>query len=70
VRGGRVLVLDLRAHQEEWVRSKLGDRRLGFSDDELKAMLIEAGLSHVRVGIGARKAGDPFTVLVAAGIRE
>jgi SAM-dependent methyltransferase len=70
VRGGRVLVLDLRAHQEEWVRSKLGDRRLGFSDDELKAMLLEAGLRNVRVGIGARKAGDPFTVLVAAGIRE
>jgi DNA-binding transcriptional ArsR family regulator len=29
---GRVLVLDLRTHQEEWVLSKLGDRRLGFSD--------------------------------------
>src|SRR5262245_42884490 len=29
---GRVLVLDLREHQEDWVRSKLGDRRLGFSD--------------------------------------
>ena len=24
--GGRVLVLDLRAHQEDWVRAKLGDR--------------------------------------------
>ena len=70
VRGGRVLVLDLRAHQEEWVRSKLGDRRLGFTDEELKAMLIDAGLRNVRVGIGARKAGDPFTVLVAAGTRE
>src|SRR6185436_13633622 len=28
--GGRVLLLDLRAHDEEWVRAKLGDRRLGF----------------------------------------
>src|SRR5436190_10765527 len=27
--GGHVLLLDRRAHQEEWVRSKLGDRRLG-----------------------------------------
>ena len=27
VPGGRVLVLDLREHQEEWVRAKLGDRR-------------------------------------------
>jgi len=67
--GGRVLVLDLRAHQEEWVRAKLGDRRLGFDDDELKKMLIAAGLSDVRVGVGARKVGDPFTVLIASGTR-
>jgi SAM-dependent methyltransferase len=67
--GGRVLLLDLRAHQEEWVRAKLGDRRLGFDDDELKHMLAAAGLTGVKVGVGARKAGDPFTVLIAAGTR-
>ena len=68
--GGRVLVLDLRAHQEDWVRAKLGDRLLGFDDDELKKMLIAAGLSDVRVGVGARKAGDPFTVLIASGTKS
>jgi DNA-binding transcriptional ArsR family regulator len=67
--GGRVLVLDLRAHQEDWVRAKLGDRRLGFDDGDLKNMLIGAGLSDVRVGVGARKAGDPFTVLIASGMK-
>src|SRR3954469_23353147 len=67
--GGRVLLLDLRAHQEEWVRRKLGDRRLGFDDGELKRMLVDAGLTQVRVGVGARKAGDPFTVLIAAGAK-
>jgi ArsR family transcriptional regulator len=67
--GGRVLVLDLRAHEEEWVRSKLGDRRLGFGDDELKHLLAGAGLTGVKVGVGARKAGDPFTVLIAAGTK-
>ena len=36
VPGGRVLVLDLREHHEEWVRAKLGDRRLGFRDEELE----------------------------------
>jgi ArsR family transcriptional regulator len=65
--GGRVLVLDLRTHQEEWVRAKLGDRRLGFRDDELKRMMTDAGLNEVKVGVGARKSGDPFTVLVACG---
>jgi len=67
---GRVLVLDLRAHQEDWVRAKLGDRRLGFEDAELKNMLVDAGLSDVRVGVGARKAGDPFTVLIASGTKS
>jgi SAM-dependent methyltransferase len=67
VPGGRVLVLDLRAHQEEWVRAKLGDRRLGFVDDELKQLMTEAGLVGVKVGVGARKSGDPFTVLIASG---
>jgi SAM-dependent methyltransferase len=70
VPGGRVLVLDLRAHEEEWVRAKLGDRRLGFADDELKRMLVAAGLSDVKVSVGARKAGDPFTVLLAVGARR
>ena len=68
--GGRVLVLDLRAHREEWVRTKLGDRSLGFTDEELKQMLVDAGLRDVRVGVGAHKAGDPFTVLVASGTKR
>src|SRR5438034_8357866 len=67
VPGGRVLVLDLRTHHEEWVRTKLGDRRLGFDDNELRKMLTAAGLLDVRVGVGARRTGDPFTVLVASG---
>jgi ArsR family transcriptional regulator len=67
VPGGRVLILDLRTHTEEWVRTKLGDQALGFRDDELTRLLTSAGLRDVRVGVGARKAGDPFTVLIASG---
>jgi SAM-dependent methyltransferase len=69
VPGGRVLVLDLREHREEWVRATLGDRSLGFSDEVLRRMLVAAGLINVKVGVGARKAGDPFTVLIACGTR-
>jgi len=69
VSGGRVLILDLREHREEWVRAKLGDRTLGFNDGELRRMLVDAGLQDVRVGVGARKAGDPFTVLIASGVK-
>ena len=64
--GGRVLVLELRAHDETWVRDKLGDRHLGFTDDALTALLTTAGLVDVRVGVGSRRSGDPFTVLIAS----
>src|SRR6266545_3161221 len=69
VPGGRVLTLDLREHREEWVRTKLGDRTLGFNEGELKRMLHSAGLGDVKVGVGASKTGDPFTVLIASGTK-
>jgi SAM-dependent methyltransferase len=68
--GGHVLILDLRQHQEEWVRSKLGDRALGFRDEALRDMLAAAGLTDIKLAVGARKAGDPFTVLIAAGTKR
>ena len=33
-------------------------------------MLKEAGLSDVRVRVGARLDGDPFIVLIAAGTKD
>src|SRR5829696_4772151 len=57
VPGGRVLVLDLREHREEWVRAKLGDRTLGFNEGELRRMLTDAGLSNATVAVGASKPG-------------
>ena len=65
--GGTVLVLELRAHGQDWVRERLGDRWLGFRDESLEDWLFRAGLDDVRVEVGARLKGDPFTVLVASG---
>jgi len=65
----RVLLLDLREHDEVWVQSKLGDRWLGFEDDELRDLLGGAGFVDIRLRVGARGTGDPFTVLIAAGTR-
>lgn len=65
--GGHVLVLELRAHGQDWVRDRLGDRWLGFRDEALEDWLLQAGLENVRVDVGARLKGDPFTVLVASG---
>jgi ArsR family transcriptional regulator len=68
--GGRVLVLDLREHSESWVREKLGDRQLGFADRDLERLLKEAGLGEVKLSVGSRRAGDPFTVLIGSGVRS
>ena len=67
--GGRVLLLDLRQHDQAWVRERLGDVRLGFRDSELDKLLRDAGLEQVRVSVGARRTGDPFTVLIASGTK-
>jgi ubiquinone/menaquinone biosynthesis C-methylase UbiE len=65
--GGRLLILDLRPHDETWVRDKLGDRWFGFSDEHLAGLLTRAGFSDVRVTLGARRTNDPFAVLLAVG---
>jgi ArsR family transcriptional regulator len=69
VPGGRVVVLDLREHDQEWVTERLGDRWRGFADAALARLLKQAGLSGVNVSVGARRAGDPFTVLIASGVK-
>jgi len=69
VPGGRVLVLDLRQHDQTWVRERLGDRWLGFSREQLSSLLQTAGLVDVKLGVGARRSGDPFTVLIASGAK-
>ena len=68
--GGRVLILELRAHQEHWVRERLGDTWLGFADDQLRALMEAAGLTGIKVTVGARRARDPFTVLIASGLKR
>ncbi len=67
--GGRVVVLDLKQHDEAWVQDSLGDQWLGFTPDHLKSLITGAGFDHVTVRTGARKSGDPFAVLIAAGTR-
>jgi ArsR family transcriptional regulator len=70
VPGGRVLVLDLREHDEQWVKARLGDRWPGFSEEKLRTLLADAGFEQVKVTVGARRTGDPFAVLIASGVRR
>jgi SAM-dependent methyltransferase len=67
--GGRLLILELRQHTETWVRARYGHQRLGFTPSELERLIDGAGLVGSRVSIGARRAGDPFVVLIASGAK-
>ena len=68
--GGRVLILDLREHEEAWVRAKLGDRWMGFSPERLRDWLAGSGFIDATVQMGARRTNDPFTVLLATGMKS
>ncbi len=48
---GRILILDLLAHEEDWLRSKFGDFWLGFSETDLKGWIESAGfkLAHFQI---------------------
>ena len=42
--GGRLILLDLAQHDQEWVRSEWADQWLGFDERELRGWLAGAGL--------------------------
>ncbi|MDP6539028.1 MAG: metalloregulator ArsR/SmtB family transcription factor [Planctomycetota bacterium] len=70
VPGGRVLVIDLLAHGEEWVREKHQHAHLGFTEAALAELLDAAGFEAVRVQRAARDPQPPhFMTLVATGTR-
>ncbi len=72
--GGKVVVLELMPHREEWVRERLGHKHLGFQPDELSAELGEAGFSdvtcetHARDGAPARE--GTFRVFLLTGVKR
>ncbi|HEX5070793.1 MAG TPA: metalloregulator ArsR/SmtB family transcription factor [Vicinamibacterales bacterium] len=68
--GGRALILELREHEETWVRKTLGDRWQGFSEGQLRTLLQGAGFKDPTVRLGARRSADPFAVLIATATKD
>jgi ArsR family transcriptional regulator len=66
--GGRVLILDLRAHRFEKARELYADRWLGFKENELHDWLEEAGFRESEVRVVAKESREPgFETLLASG---
>ncbi len=67
--GGQLLVIDLLAHNEEWVRDQLQHRVLGFTEADLESLVARAGFDRVHVSRVARDPSPPhFMTLLATGL--
>jgi len=66
--GGRLIAIDLAAHEQEWVRDKLADQWLGFDAAELKSWAEAAGFGRVAVrqAPGPR---DALAVVILTGLK-
>jgi ArsR family transcriptional regulator len=68
--GGRLIVLDLRAHRFEKARELYADRWLGFKENELHDWIEEAGFSQSEVRVVAKETKEPgFETILATGLR-
>ena len=70
VSGGRLIVIDLLAHTEEWVRDKYQHRHLGFTEIALEELLGEAGFERARVLRAARDPEPPHFMTLVATARK
>ena len=68
--GGRLLILDLRAHRFEKARELYADRWLGFKENELHDWIEEAGFSQSEVRVVAKETKEPcFETILATGMK-
>jgi SAM-dependent methyltransferase/DNA-binding HxlR family transcriptional regulator len=67
--GGRVLILDLLPHREEWVVPQLRHRRLGFESSTLTRMLKEAGFVAIQTDTRSKQGPEPFRVIIVTATR-
>jgi len=65
--GGRLIVVDFAAHEEERLRTEHAHQRLGFDAEELDRIIGDAGLEP---GPVASLVGDPLTVNIWQGTRR
>jgi ArsR family transcriptional regulator len=68
--GGKVVVLELMPHREEWVRERLGHKHLGFEPDVLEEQLVAAGFRHVQLTPAPRDGGSPFRAFLLTGDKK
>lgn len=67
--GGRLIVLDLARHDQEWMREQWADQWLGFGTAELRTWMEQAGL-RVEADVQIEGAAPDVPVLLMVGERN
>ena len=67
---GRLAVMELAPHREEWVCEKLGHVWLGFKPDYLHEMMAQANLESIVVETNPQRWGEAFRVILASGLKH
>ncbi|MBI4446416.1 MAG: metalloregulator ArsR/SmtB family transcription factor [Acidobacteria bacterium] len=70
VAGGRLIILDLLPHQEQWVAGELRHRWLGFPTRTLRKWLHAIGFGKIQCERVAKETGPPFRVVIATGLKK
>lgn len=68
--GGRMVVLELLPHDEEWVRSRLGHQHLGFDPVAVEKAMRAAGLDAAPTVPAPRDTTSPFKAFLLTGTRN
>lgn len=67
---GKIVVLELMPHLEQWVQARLGHRHLGFEPADLEAMMRAVGFKDLQLMPSTRDGATPFRAFLVTGIRS
>jgi ArsR family transcriptional regulator len=67
---GRLVVLELMPHREEWVRERLGHVHLGFDPDRLMEDASEAGFTKLKLTPYPKEGAAAFRVFLLTGVKK
>lgn len=68
--GGQLIILDLLSHNFSEAGHVHGDKHFGFSDEQLRAMLTQAGLHNIRVAVVDKEQKAPYFETILATARK
>jgi len=69
--GGRLVIADMLPHDREEYRQQMGHVWLGFSEDQMKRLLVAAGFDRIRiVALPANAAAKGPSLFVASAVKR